>query len=100
VFCVVFAVSFVIWNHARPEVDKPMSRDTYTGTTPWPLAVDTGVLSCKNGRVLFTTGGVAYVDNPRPGDGYTDIKQIAADEPPGLLERDIEVFLSTGATLC
>lgn len=100
VFCIVFAVSFVIWNHLRPHETKPVSRIEQPGN--WPLTVDAGTLSCKNGRVLFTAGGTTYVQDPRPGDPYTDINQIAASRDTAFPEQkmDVTTFLSEGTRLC
>lgn len=100
-FCVLFAVSFVIFNHTLPrQHTKPVSRIEQPGN--WPLTIDAGVLSCKNGRVLFTAGGTTYVQDPRPGDPYADINQIAASASTAFPERkvDVSIFLSEGTTLC
>jgi hypothetical protein len=102
VFCVVFGAGFAFFEHIRPHETMPVSRATYTAAQPWPLTVDSGVLSCKNGDVLFTTGGITYTQDPRPGDGYSDIKLITAPQSPLFPEQKMPVYLlmSEGEHLC
>lgn len=96
VFCIVFGISFALFEHFRPHETEPVSRITQPNN--WPLTVDSGVLSCKGATILFTSGGVTYTQDPLPGDGYSPIKLITADTASEY--PDVVMFLSEGEHLC
>jgi hypothetical protein len=85
----------------------PVSGNTRTVSAacidPWPLTVDSGLLSCNADSVTISTGGTVYAVNGMAetrGDGI-DIDPVWADNPDlDGLKVNIGGLIDAGLALC
>ena len=99
-FIFIVVISIISGTTSEDTSQRTVTKEQYGDK--WPLIVNSGLLKCDRGAIVFIHNGIKYaVNGIAMGRGYPDIEPIWKDHPSGYIPKiSIRPLINDGLKLC